>query len=355
LIRLTTSKTISPRFATMRVPEEIPAENEDNGVYFPLVTPEVLTVVLSTRVLDVIVFTSNFYDLLGHLGRPVRYVAWDNFDSANSDTWKFVNNSLVVAFGTTILGVESEAYMRHISALGATNMGVFHMADELCEMPTNYYTQASYVMRNYYCPKTFARFPSLLWIPNGWADQVGPRDSASLLPSSMRKTLCSFSGRPTSERQKFAQILTTQGITCTSTFSTGFGGGKSRPLYALELADAKFAPCPAGNSPETIRFYDALENGAIPVLVECDFTRYLFPNRDGEPLPAIILSSWNDFAATLQPYLEDEGLLNELQRRAIGWWQQQKQITRHQAAGLIDKSFLTPKTLDDTQHRKETL
>jgi len=37
--------------------------------------------------------------------------------------------------------------------------------------------------------------------------------------------------------------------------------------YIQLLADTAFAPCPAGNNPETFRHYEALEVGAIPIIV----------------------------------------------------------------------------------------
>lgn len=185
------------------------------------------------------------------------------------------------------------------------------------------------------------RHTSTLWIPNGWADLAGPKDPNSLLPASMRKMDCYFAGRSTPERKAFLNTLSQQGVDCQIQESEGFGLGKSRPLYGFELGETRFALCPGGESPETIRFYDALENGAIPVLVNCNITEFLFPSRtrSTNPPPVMVLDDWSNFGKTVEPYLKDPQALDALQSRSVSWWQRQKEVIRGNVAKLVDSSF----------------
>jgi hypothetical protein len=95
--------------------------------------------------------------------------------------------------------------------------------------------------------------------------------------------------------------------------------------YAARLADARFALVPGGNSPETIRLYDALEMGAIPIMLRSTFVDA--PGALNGP-PFLLLDDWSGLAAAYAP-LSDEtprGLaeLDALQAKVTDWWERFK-------------------------------
>jgi GR25 family glycosyltransferase involved in LPS biosynthesis len=61
------------------------------------------------------------------------------------------------------------------------------------------------------------------------------------------------------------------------------------------LTRAKFVPCPSGENPETFRMYEALEAGAVPVLVK-DATNKKFLEFITENIPIKVFDSWDDAA-----------------------------------------------------------
>jgi hypothetical protein len=68
--------------------------------------------------------------------------------------------------------------------------------------------------------------------------------------------------------------------------------------YITTMKDTQFAPCPAGGSAETYRLFEALETGAIPVLVRQSSDRDFLSQWEGYPGP--VLDSWSELKAYLQ-------------------------------------------------------
>src|SRR5215475_14546080 len=78
--------------------------------------------------------------LLGNLGRPVRFMCFEA--GANLP---IADDLLVVSFN-----VQHKQYLRELRLRGARNIGLLHMADELCRHDRTFYADADYVLRNYY-------------------------------------------------------------------------------------------------------------------------------------------------------------------------------------------------------------
>ena len=262
--------------------------------------------------------------------------------TAPKEEWPIISNAIFVPFGNKMMEIPADEYLIYAREKGAKNLGAIQESDEACSSQAEFFPYVDYVVRRYHCPKTFKRFPNTLWIPNGWADGVGPKDPTTLVTASHREFQCFFKGRETPERAEFVTTMKSINADCILDFSEGFGKGDIRPAYSAALGNSKFAPCPAGNSPETIRFYDVLENGAIPVLVESKFTRFLVAHEGLESsadLPFIVLQDWTEYNSAVAPYLADESKLNELQRRSITFWVDMKQKTHDGARTLVDAAF----------------
>jgi hypothetical protein len=220
---------------------------------------------------------------------------------------------------------------------------LFHMGDELGRKDISLYSQCDIVIRNYYFPHIFeqpALRQKLFWVPNGFRTGVGPRDAKSLKPATERAFLASFMGwlnNPNShnnERALFAQIIPHCGQNLFVHTSAGFAGGYNLGLYATMTESSVFSPCPAGNCPDSIRLYDALELGSIPIYLDHEFLRTPYA-LGGVPFP--ILRSWDELPAFLETQRQilqrDPQQILPLQKSCIEWWS----IYNRKLAARIDE------------------
>lgn len=208
---------------------------------------------------------------------------------------------------------------------------LFKMGDEfLNDFDPKPYQLCDFVFRNYYFKSLFLDAEighKIFWIPNGYKSGVGPRNDMTLRPADKRKFLSSFLGwldnarSYGNERNIFADIAKScqENILIQSTeyFNKGFNAG----MYSTVLEYSVFCLCPAGNSPETIRLYDALEMGCIPVCLKHPFlfTEHAFLNP-----PFCLLDDWTQLPEFLK---EQRALMSskpdhllQLQRACIDWW-----------------------------------
>jgi hypothetical protein len=140
---------------------------------------------------------------------------------------------------------------------------------------------------------------------------------------------CFFSGRFTYltsgvhdiERKEIAQLIFNDAFPCK--VAASYKEHQYRYHDYIELMkEVQFAPCPAGGSAETYRLYEALEVGAIPILVRqspdrdflhqsrnSDLLSQSPDNGDGDGLwesyPGPVLESWSK----LQGYLESMSMM----------------------------------------------
>ena len=105
--------------------------------------------------------------------------------------------------------------------------------------------------------------------------------------------------------------------------SNGFAGGYNLGLYSAIMEDSIFVPCPSGNNPETIRLYDALELGCIPIPLPHDFlvSKAALASHGSVPFP--LLESWSELPQFLKEMKEklisNPNEIFELQQRCIEW------------------------------------
>jgi hypothetical protein len=91
--------------------------------------------------------------------------------------------------------------------------------------------------------------------------------------------------------------------------------------YADAMRNAAFAPCPAGNNPETFRLYEALEAGAIPVLSRGGLTRGDFVSSHfGPSCPIPVVKDWSELQDVM-----DTVNVDALQRSIQEWYGKYKQ------------------------------
>lgn len=272
--------------------------------------------------------------------RPLVFHRWAHFDAGRPETWGYLNDSIIFAFVGDCFGVPCGRYLERVRADGARNVGIFHMGDEQHAVDVAFYRHADYVLRNYYFADILVAHPHAIWVPNGYSNGVGPQDRRTVAPLSARPNECQFGGRKTGYRDAF--VNTVRGH-CEIEYHNDFGGGLPRAEYAKVLLGVKLAPCPFGNSNETIRLYDALECGALPVMVRCPFTDYVMGSLGPRELPFVVISDWSLFALVKKDLLRDPKSLDDLQRSSQAWWARLQASKRLEIRAAVDRSFAATK------------
>jgi len=278
--------------------------------------------------------------LLATLGRPIRTIAFE--DNAPPP---LMNDALIVSFNTELAN-----YIRAARAQGCRNIGIFHMADERGEDDRGFYAEADYVLRHYWFEKTLAR-PNdrslgVAWVPNGFRNGVGPISAQTMLRMGDRTIKGFFAGMveghfTAGERKAMVHAIESAKLPFIVVKTPAFGQGLGPVSYAAYLSSARFAPIPAGNSPETIRLYDALEAGAIPIMLRSPYVAA--PDALGNP-PFILLDSWSELPAAYAPYAGADTpaaieRLEAKQREIVDWWKGFKLRQQQKVKELIDRSF----------------
>ena len=125
-----------------------------------------------------------------------------------------------------------------------------------------------------------------------------------------------FAGQVTHDsRRKLAKVLS--GLTNGELLTTkGFAQGYSQDEYYKKMARAKTVPAPRGAvSPDSFRFYEALELGAVPITEDEKFWHSLF---DDFSLP--IIKDWVELPAQIEKVADDIQYRNQ----CVAWWTRKK-------------------------------
>lgn len=226
--------------------------------------------------------------------------------------------------------------INHIKAMG-NKVILYHMGDERLDKDISAYDQCDLIIRNYYSSNIINSnylAGKVMWAPNGFRTGVGPRASGDLKKAHYRQSLASFLGwinNPdsfNSERTSFVDPAKSCGENLYVLPSNGFAGGYNVGLYSAIMEDSIFAPCPAGNSPETIRLYDALELGCIPISLSQEFLLSKDALALIGPVPFPILNSWSELPGFLEQaksgVLSNPEKISALQEKCIHWWESYK-------------------------------
>jgi hypothetical protein len=270
--------------------------------------------------------------LLGSIGRPLRVVAAESLAEA-----PFLDDVLVVSMTTEFAGYLAEARRR-----GHQRLMLLHLGDEHGTDDRAFYTHADRVFRNYWFDPILAD-AKVAWVPNGYAVGVGPMAPEARLPASVRPIAGFFAGslgaRTLShERLAAVEAVERAGLPFMLRPTPTSRDRLGSVAYAAHLGMSRFALVPGGNSPETIRLYDALEMGAIPILL-----RSRFVEAEGALAnpPLLLLDDWSQLAQAYAPYDGSDAAslarLDELQARCGEWWRRFSLERRERVRKVVDQ------------------
>ncbi len=290
-----------------------------------------LVLVWRRRTLD-LVPESYFIErvLLGELGRPVRVIAVEEMAQT-----PFLNDAMIVSMNTEFAPYLAEARRR-----GMRRLALFHLGDEQGTDDKAFYSSADLVCRNYWF-EAIAGVPNVFWMPNGYALGVGPAAPNALLKASQRTTAGFFSGalemrQLSHERREMREAVEQASVGFDLRFTAKARERLGASAFAAHLGAARFALVPGGNSPETIRLYDALEMGAVPIMLR---TPYVDAQDALDGPPFLLLNHWRDFAEAYAPFAgaSAPAALDTLQAHVAQWWAHFKRTQQEKMRALIDR------------------
>jgi hypothetical protein len=322
--------------------------------------------------------------LLSGLARPLRHVTYTAPTWAQMPAYEDLpvyNDSLVIFNVGSTSPMEPALYAARVRAAGAVNVGLAVTNSECpgvaeglkCawERPLNHTldpTYFDYVFRMYawtpFMEFAVASRRVLAFWPLGPGRYVPLPPGHVLRRTSQRRTFCFFSGAWRGDRGAMVEALRAARVPCWLGDAAGADAAGINRTYVSMMEDTVFAPTPYGNNPETFRFWEALERGAIPVMSRILDARSDFVTVTG--IPVLYLDSWSDVGSALLRFLPSTAVpaadapvgsftgpyaaqlrggpehgdeLDELQRRVQAGYARYMARVRAETASIIDANF----------------
>ena len=186
-----------------------------------------------------------------------------------------------------------------------TKFYVIHISDEFCSDPIEFYglAQCLGVVRMYWRKELEQYGEKVTVIPLGyhWTRFSGIKNPLMDTPRlPFREFTWSFAGtnwRGRKEAMKGLELIKPNYVRWFEQWNDP--GMLSDDTYLSLLLNSKFVPVPAGNNPETYRFYEALECGCIPIYIRQPGDELLVDKHLKAWLPIIDLPSWDHATALI--------------------------------------------------------
>jgi hypothetical protein len=191
---------------------------------------------------------------------------------------------------------------REVLATWTKPFRILHLSDEWLKDPVDFYDHpmCKGVIRTYDCGSAKA-----LTIPLGYHWRPGP--SVPKLP--FRTRTWSFVGTDWGTRGQLRQLPQDRAVLrLFPKWQDPDNLGKA--AYLELLLDSVFAPCPAGQNAETFRIYEAIECGAVPLVVGPNPTK----------LPLLALENWAQAGECMAHFLANVEQLEAYRDRLFGAW-----------------------------------
>jgi hypothetical protein len=267
--------------------------------------------------------------LLGAIDRPIRVITDEN-------ARKTPRNDTLHVY---LFHPDSNMFY-NLKSAGVVNQGAFHMGDETMNNNVSYYRATTYVFRNYYNAQYLSSFSNVYFAPLGMKSGFGSIPPNLLLPTSQRRYVANFIGSLRANRQEMIDRIRSRNISTYLSYEHGWASKNGFHMidYRNILRESIFTLSPWGNNPESLRLYEALEAGSIPVFQRCA--------KDRNPLTAIEqnhsipqFDSWDDAADFIGKMQKDTVALDALQKELIEFWKSYKEKSQLLFRNVIDTAF----------------
>lgn len=223
----------------------------------------------------------------------------------------------------------SDAFLNGVRQAG--HCGLLHLGDEYFRASETDYLAFDYVVRMF--PFRRLMGDGMFGLPLGLSNNMG--GSRSLFASE-RTHAWMFAGDWKADRGAMARHFRHVPDGYLSLPKSVYGErGVSRDAYLSNMADAVFAPCPAGNvCVETCRPYEALELGTIPLLPSRRFSNAFEDVLGSHPLP--MFPNWSQAAQFVREKIDNPTELDALQSLCQEWWESFQYSTSAELAEFIE-------------------
>jgi hypothetical protein len=224
----------------------------------------------------------------------------DYFDNKQYKT--FLDNSIII-YSAPLSDIDYglKLYLEKYNSMGFKYI-LFHLSNESLNHNYCYHNNAVHVFRFYYDPKI--NDTNITTLPLGFVTGYMNNESSINL-SNKRDIIASFIGQPKHDRQALIDSMINMNnvfVHSTSQWNcpTSLSSKEVIDIYKRTI----FIPCPIGNvSPDTLRLYEALEWGCIPVIKKYngeDYYKYVF---GAHPLP--VVDDWDDLPDLFSKLIND--------------------------------------------------
>jgi hypothetical protein len=203
------------------------------------------------------------------------------------------------------------------------------LSDEQLIVPFRPFRKARLLIRNYFRPGWGNR--RVFSIPLGFhGDFVDQREDGG-----RRDLSWAFAGQIKRDRKAMLEslrMLPQHLVALTSSWAdqNGMTGAEVRALYAR----AHFVPCPFGNmNPDSFRVMEALESGAIPMVLLFkgeDYFRFIYGDH-----PFLVGSTWKELASKMAGLLDNPQKLAETHHEIWEWYRHYTGTLRSDVRALV--------------------
>lgn len=192
---------------------------------------------------------------------------------------------------------------------------VVQLSDEFGSDPVDWisYTACKGVVRNYSRPDLVGN-PKVLVLP------LGPNRWVEGEPNQERTLIWSFFGTKWMDRE--AKLAPWKQLEPNaSTFYDSWMDSKqlSAEAYSAMCSKSIFMPCPRGQNPECFRIYEALEHGAIPILVR-EPGDEAFLKALTTHIPILVYPSWDHAVSFVTTLLQNKSTLEQYRETLLSKW-----------------------------------
>jgi len=215
---------------------------------------------------------------------------------------------------------------------------VIHLSDEFCEDPIDFYnfSMCKKVLRNY----VRANLPSnVTVIPLGYHHTIRngiekPYERTPQLP--FRKYAWTFFGTAWNNRKEILEPLKqVEEYRCELYNEWNDKNSLSEMEYMSTLLNTWLIPCIGGNNPETYRFYEALECGSVPILVE-DETNKEYIKFITEYIPILPLKSWAQAPLLVKSFIEDKVAFEQYRYNILNGYSSMKKYFQDKSKEILN-------------------
>ena len=233
---------------------------------------------------------------------------------------------------------EYSSYFKTLEASGK-EFSVIHLGDEFGDEPIEFYDYKACkaVIRTYVRPNLNSK---VLVIPLGYHRSFekpieNPLERTPQLP--FRTKVWSFFGtnwggmrevilEPLKQFEKYNLKLFN---------SWNDPENLSEKEYLSYMCDTIFIPCIGGNNTETFRFYESLECGCVPILVEDEQSKE-YCNYIKQFIPITCLQSWNQAQVLIQQLLNDKQTLEVYRSSLLQAYRGMKLMLKEKVKQLLE-------------------